>query len=81
MKPTIPSGYETVLKKGTISCSCAGPLALSARYSATSKPSADCQKYFQREASPRGSRLTTFCQSSYQPIPPKPIVTISTTHT
>ncbi len=30
---------------------------------------------------PLGSRLTIFSQSSYQPIPPKAIITASTSHT
>ena len=41
----------------------------------------DCQKYFSPERMPSGSFLTTFLQSSTQPMAPKPKVTIITIQT
>src|SRR6476660_4186278 len=44
-------------------------------------PQIDCARYFQRDFSPLGSRLTILIQSSYQPIAPNATITASTSHT
>ncbi len=54
---------------------------LKARYSAASRPIADCHRYFSPEGMPSGSFFTTLRQSSAQPMAPKPKVTTSTIHT
>jgi hypothetical protein len=69
------------LKKGTISSIWAGTVAVRPRKAAAPRAIAEVQKYFQRLASPFGSRYTTLRQSSTQPTAPKPRVTKSTTHT
>ena len=54
---------------------------LKARYSAASRPIADCHRYFSPEGMPSGFFCTTLRQSSAQPMAPKPKVTSSTIQT
>ena len=59
----------------------AGTSAKNHRYRPAARPKIDCSRYFQRDFSPLGSRLTILIQSSYQPIAPKATITSSTVHT
>src|SRR3546814_1691120 len=78
-----PSGIATFFSSGTKNVVEADTVGSAVRYRnmPAASPNSDCNRYFQRDFRPLGSRRTILIQSSYQPIATKASITATTRHT